>query len=69
MSMTTKPKKKPEPKPSPPEVDITVDKSDVLARPSPPTSHERNAAGACSVCGTAKTGNRCDVCGKQERDT
>lgn len=24
---------------------------------------------ACSTCGTVKTGNRCDVCGHQERDT
>lgn len=43
----------------------------VVMAPSEPIARigSANAVIACPTCGTAKTGNRCEVCGHQEHDT
>lgn len=67
-------KKKPEviiPDP-PPEVPsglpTIVDDRVWIAHDDSPTKIERSKS-ICPTCGTAKAGNRCDVCGHQEKDT
>lgn len=77
----TKRKPKVEPKPTPPAADITGDHSATLARltedaplvlahdAKPMHIGSANAVIACPTCGSAKTSNRCDVCGHQEHDT
>lgn len=47
--------------------------SPVVSEPAKPIGwvkeHAHAAAAACPTCGTAKTENRCAVCGHQEHDT
>lgn len=65
--MTEKKKKKPEPMPSPP--DIAGDHSATLARDEIPPAILALKGLPCPTCGTSKLGNRCEICGHQERDT